>query len=214
MFIVLPRPPSRLDRQPTTNLVVSTVYDVHGQPIAKFTPKEVVFLWSDSSAVQALPKRRGLRFYAHGGIDVFAIVRASFTNLRRGGVHEGASTLTHNRARIFPDLERTFAQDPRGDPRLRVEKPYQDEILYLYLNQVYSATATTASRRRAGTISGRAWRGSPWPSGAARVSQVAERNSPYRFFRRPGKTTRVPAGCSRKGSSQGGLPEALETPSA
>jgi penicillin-binding protein 1A len=136
--------PDRLDLKSTYEpAVVSTVYDVQEKPIGEFylqrrfvVPLEQI----PRHVVQALLAAEDSRFYVHRGIDLVAIVRAAFANLRKRGVHEGASTLTQQLVRgFFLTPERTFSRKIReAILAYRVEKNHtKDEILYLYFNQVY-----------------------------------------------------------------------------
>ena len=136
--------PDRLDLKSAYQpAVVSTVYDMQEKPIGEFylqrrfvVPLEQI----PRHVVQALLAAEDSRFYAHRGIDVVAIARASFANLRKRGVHEGASTLTQQLVRgFFLTPERTFSRKIReAILAYRVEKNHtKDEILYLYFNQVY-----------------------------------------------------------------------------
>ncbi|MCS6765688.1 MAG: penicillin-binding protein 1A [Candidatus Protistobacter heckmanni] len=79
------------------------------------------------------------RFYEHGGVDYVGVIRAGVVNLR-GGLSQGASTITMQVARnFFLSSEKTF-----------VRKIYEmllaykieanltkDQILELYMNQIY-----------------------------------------------------------------------------
>ena len=136
--------PSRLDLMSAYRpAVVSTVYDLHGQPIGEFYHQRRIVVPLNRMpphVIQALLAAEDSRFFAHGGVDVFAIVRAIFSNLRRGAVHEGASTITQQLVRgFFLTPERTLGRKVReAILAYRVEKNHtKEEILYLYLNQVY-----------------------------------------------------------------------------
>src|SRR4051812_751910 len=136
--------PSRLDLKSTYQpAVVSTVYDANEKPIGEFYLQRRIVVPLERippHVVRALLAAEDSRFYVHRGIDVFAIVRASFANLRKRGVHEGASTLTQQLVRgFFLTPERTFQRKIReAILAYRVEKNHtKDEILYLYFNQVY-----------------------------------------------------------------------------
>ena len=136
--------PDRLDLASTYEpAVVSTVYDMHEKPIGEFYLQRRIVVPLDripQHVVKALLAAEDSRFYTHRGVDIYAIVRASFANLKRRGVHEGASTLTQQLVRgFFLTPERTFSRKIReAILAYRVEKNHtKDEILYLYLNQVY-----------------------------------------------------------------------------
>ncbi|MBI3604246.1 MAG: PBP1A family penicillin-binding protein [Nitrospirae bacterium] len=80
------------------------------------------------------------RFFEHPGLDVFGIVRAFWTNLRRGGKVEGASTITQQLTRsLFLSPERTYGRKFKElilayKMELILSK---EQILELYLNQIY-----------------------------------------------------------------------------
>ncbi len=84
------------------------------------------------------------QFYSHPGYDLFAIARAIVQNLQKGSVVSGASTITQQIARnlLFTPEER-FRITARRKTRevlvaAEITRHYsKDEILELYLNQVY-----------------------------------------------------------------------------
>ena len=81
-----------------------------------------------------------VRFFEHPGLDYIGMLRAAWTNLRRGSKVEGASTITQQLARsLFLSSERTFDRKVRElilayKMELVLTK---DKILELYLNQIY-----------------------------------------------------------------------------
>ncbi|MCP4228732.1 MAG: penicillin-binding protein, partial [bacterium] len=80
------------------------------------------------------------RFYKHNGIDLEAIGRAAWRNLKAWALVEGGSTLTQQLTReMFLTKERTIIRKLKEQLlALEVEKSYtKEEILYFYLNQVY-----------------------------------------------------------------------------
>ena len=89
---------------------------------------------------QAVIAVEDARFFEHPGLDVIGIARAVWTNLRRGGKVEGASTITQQLARsLFLSTERTYGRKIRElilayKMELILSK---EEILELYLNQIY-----------------------------------------------------------------------------
>jgi len=80
------------------------------------------------------------RFYRHHGIDLRGIARAFYTNLRRGGIYQGGSTITQQLAKnYFLTPEKTFSRKLREMAlALVMEIMYEkDEILEIYLNEIY-----------------------------------------------------------------------------
>jgi penicillin-binding protein 1C len=83
-------------------------------------------------------------FYTHKGYDPFAILRAFWQNLQGGETVSGASTITQQLARALlftPEerLSRTYMRKVReAILASEVERRYtKDEILELYLNEIY-----------------------------------------------------------------------------
>jgi penicillin-binding protein 1B len=80
------------------------------------------------------------RFYSHRGIDPFAILRASWANLRSGGIVQGGSTLTQQLMKnFFLGDERTLQRKVKEAlMALVAERKYsKEEILENYLNEIY-----------------------------------------------------------------------------
>lgn len=80
------------------------------------------------------------QFYHHGGIDYMGVARAAVLNFTSGGVKQGASTITMQVARNFYlSPERTFNR--KFNEILLTHKIEnslsKDDILQLYLNQIY-----------------------------------------------------------------------------
>lgn len=80
------------------------------------------------------------RFYEHGGVDFIGIVRAAVTDYRSGGATQGASTITMQLARaVFLHPHATIQRKMQEMLiSIQLEKKFtKDEILELYMNQVY-----------------------------------------------------------------------------
>lgn len=79
-------------------------------------------------------------FYQHEGIDYSGIARAFLTNMKEGRLVQGGSTITQQVAKSFLlSKERTISRKVKDLLLARKieEKFSKEEILYLYLNQVY-----------------------------------------------------------------------------
>ena len=80
------------------------------------------------------------RFFEHPGLDVWGILRATWTNFKRGGKIQGASTITQQLARsLFLTPERTFRRKIR-ELFLALKMEFiltKEQILEMYLNQIY-----------------------------------------------------------------------------
>lgn len=80
------------------------------------------------------------KFYEHKGIDISGIIRAFYKNIRGQKIIEGGSTITQQLARnLFLSHRRTFARKIKEILiSFQMERKYsKDEILELYLNQIY-----------------------------------------------------------------------------
>ena len=79
-------------------------------------------------------------FYEHRGIDFLGIARAALANLRAGDVVQGGSTITQQVVKaLLLTPERSYRRKLREAMlSLKLEREVsKDEILYLYLNQIY-----------------------------------------------------------------------------
>ena len=79
-------------------------------------------------------------FYSHSGIDPFGIARAFMVNLKAGRVVQGGSTITQQVAKSFLDNKERSIVRKIKDIILAYELEKhltKEEILFLYLNQVY-----------------------------------------------------------------------------
>lgn len=81
------------------------------------------------------------RFYNHGAIDIIAIGRAIFTNLKEWELREGGSTITQQTAKNLyfitenDVISRKVAEILLG---IELEKQYsKDDIIELYVNTIY-----------------------------------------------------------------------------
>lgn len=83
------------------------------------------------------------RFYSHWGVDLVGVLRAAVVNLRAGQVQQGGSSITQQLARTvlreYTGTENSLARKWREAlAALKLENRYsKDEILVLYLNNVY-----------------------------------------------------------------------------
>lgn len=98
------------------------------------------------------------RFYEHSGIDARAIARQLFTNVRERRVAGGASTLTMQLAkRLYSSSEKTFNRKVQ-DMALAVmmeRELTKDQILELYLNQVFFGSRAYGIRAAASVYFGK-----------------------------------------------------------
>lgn len=80
------------------------------------------------------------KFFEHKGVDYFGVARAMFANFKAGKVVQGGSTITQQVAKsLLLSSERSITRKVKDfilAQRIE-EKLSKQEILYLYLNQVY-----------------------------------------------------------------------------
>ncbi len=90
--------------------------------------------------IKAFLAAEDTKFFEHKGIDYLGIMRAIYKNLKAGSTRQGASTITQQVAKnVFLSSERTYSRKIKeAILAYRLEKHLsKEEILYLYLNQIY-----------------------------------------------------------------------------
>lgn len=89
---------------------------------------------------QAILAAEDDRFYEHGGVDYFGVIRAALSNISSGGAKQGASTITMQLARnFFLTKEKTLSRK-FNEVLLTFKIEHhlsKDQILELYINQIY-----------------------------------------------------------------------------
>jgi len=123
--------------------LVTQVYSIDQQLIGQFfIERRILTPVADipEGLRRAVIAVEDVRFFEHPGLDYIGMLRAAWTNVRRGGKFEGASTITQQLARsLFLSSERTFDRKVRElilayKMELVLTK---EQILELYLNQIY-----------------------------------------------------------------------------
>ncbi len=90
--------------------------------------------------VYAFVAAEDANFFKHRGVDFSAIARAAFKDVVSGGFHQGGSTITQQTVKnLFLTPERSVGRKLKElIMAYRIEKQMtKEEILYLYLNQIY-----------------------------------------------------------------------------
>jgi penicillin-binding protein 1A len=120
------------------------IYDVKGTQLASLhdeANRDVVPIDKISPELKrALLAIEDSSFYSHQGINATGIGRALVTNINKGGVTEGGSTLTMQLIKnLFLSQKREFTRKlAEAVLSIRLEQVFRkDEILSMYLNQVY-----------------------------------------------------------------------------
>lgn len=126
--------------------VTSRVHAGDGRLIAEFARERRIFVPIDRippNLSNAFLAAEDAHFYEHGGLDFLGIVRATINNIGnvlRDDRLEGASTITQQVAKNF-----LLSSDQRLERKVRemilarrIERAFEkDEILELYLNEIY-----------------------------------------------------------------------------
>ena len=122
----------------------SYIYDIKGRLLTRLhgeANRELVPLEAISPELKtAVIAVEDSSFYEHNGINPYSIGRAIVVNVRKGGVQEGASTLTMQLVKnLFLTQERTFSRKlAEAILAVRVEQVFsKEEILEMYLNNIY-----------------------------------------------------------------------------
>lgn len=122
----------------------SYIYDVKGRLLTNLhgeANREVASLKQVSPNLKlAVVAIEDSNFYRHSGLNPYSIGRAALANYKKGGVSEGASTLTMQLVKnLFLTHERTFSRKlAEAILAIRVEQVFsKDEVLEMYLNNIY-----------------------------------------------------------------------------
>jgi penicillin-binding protein 1A len=136
----LPRINSLMDYRPP---IVTTVYAEDQRKIGEFFKERRILTPLDeipAMLINAFVAAEDSRFFKHQGIDLVSILRAFLKNLEAGAIKQGGSTITQQVTRSFLlTPERSYVRKVREVIlSYRIEKAFtKQEILYLYLNQIY-----------------------------------------------------------------------------
>ena len=162
----LPRVDRLADYKPP---IVSQVFGDDGSLVGEFYLERRIVVPVNKmprKLIQAFVAAEDANFYSHKGIDYFGILRAAFKNLLSMRKKEGASTITQQVTKsMLLTPEKKFSRKIKEAilaTRME-EKLSKDEILYLYLNQIYLGGGPTAFRPRPKPILARTWISSIWP---------------------------------------------------
>ena len=136
----LPQITSLADYHPS---VITTVHSDDHRKIAEFYIERRIVVPLEEipeQLKQAFIAAEDARFYQHQGIDIYSIIRAFFKNLEAGTIVQGGSTITQQVTKSFLlTPERSYERKIKeAILAYRIDKTFsKEEILYLYLNQIY-----------------------------------------------------------------------------
>ena len=123
--------------------IVTSVFSDDGRKIGEFyEERRIVIPLSEmpDNLIKAFVSAEDSRFREHLGIDIISIIRASLKNFKAGTIVQGGSTITQQVTKSFLlTPERTYERKIKeAILAYRIEKKFtKDEILFLYLNQIY-----------------------------------------------------------------------------
>jgi penicillin-binding protein 1A len=123
--------------------LTSTVLDRHGTPIGEFFEfrrRLTALAEVPEVVIQAFLAAEDRSFYEHTGVDYLSILRAAWVNLRGGETLQGGSTITQQTVKqLLLTPERTYRRKMRELLLARrIEQSFsKEEILFLYLNEIY-----------------------------------------------------------------------------
>ena len=122
---------------------VTKIFSEEGEVIGEFfyEKREVVSLDRiPNYLIQAFIAGEDARFFQHKGLDYLAILRALFRNIFSGEMAQGGSTITQQVVKsLLLSPEKSFSRKIReAILAYKIEKYLtKEEILFLYLNQIY-----------------------------------------------------------------------------
>ena len=136
----LPKITTLEDYAPPT---VTSVYSDDGRKIGElYKQRRIVIPLEEmpKDLINAFVAAEDSRFREHPGVDIYSIFRAFVKNFKAGTIVQGGSTITQQVAKsFFLTPARTYKRKIKeAILAYRIEKHFsKDEILYLYLNQIY-----------------------------------------------------------------------------
>lgn len=119
------------------------IFSIEGDLIGEFGEEKRAFVKIEQTPDvlrKAIIAAEDERFYEHGGVDYIGVVRAALSNFAAASARQGASTITMQVARnFFLSTEKTFSRKfNEALLAFKIEHSLtKDEILQLYINQIY-----------------------------------------------------------------------------
>ncbi|MCK5509297.1 MAG: PBP1A family penicillin-binding protein [Desulfobacterales bacterium] len=136
----LPKISSLSDYRPS---LITTVYSDDNRKIAEFyKERRIILPISEMSEmlINAFIAAEDARFFKHKGIDLSSIIRAYLKNIEAGTIVQGGSTITQQVTKsLLLTPERNYTRKVKeAILAYRIDKKFtKEEILFLYLNQIY-----------------------------------------------------------------------------
>jgi len=168
--------------------LITMVYSDDGRKIAEFYKERRILVPLNeipSYLTAAFIAAEDSRFFTHKGLDLHGILRAALKNIEAGAVVQGGSTITQQVTKSFLlTPERSFRRKLReAILAYRIDKTFtKEDILYLYLNQIYLGHGAYGVAAAAENYFGKQVRELSLPESAmlAGLPQAPSRYSPFR----------------------------------
>ncbi len=135
--------PSPTSLQTIAPPVKTIVYDIRGKMVHEFYKENrniIPLRQIPKTMIDAILSIEDRRFYSHWGIDPIRLLGALANDIAAGRAEQGGSTITQQLARnLFLTHEKTVMRKIKEAVlAVRIEQTYtKDEILEMYLNQIY-----------------------------------------------------------------------------
>jgi len=172
--------------------VITTVFSDDHRKIAEFfKERRIVIPLSQMSPMlkNAFIAAEDARFYNHKGIDVLSIIRAFFKNIEAGAIVQGGSTITQQVAKsFFLTPQKSYVRKIKeAILAYRIDRKFtKEEILFLYLNQIYLGHGAYGVEAASENYFGKSAQGLNLAECAilAGLPQAPSRYSPFRYPQR------------------------------
>jgi penicillin-binding protein 1A len=169
--------------------IITTVYSDDGRKIAEFFEERRIIRPLDEipqELINAFIAAEDSRFYKHKGIDFYSIIRAFIKNLQAGSIVQGGSTITQQVTKSFLlSPERSYTRKLKeAILAYRIDKVFnKDEVLFLYLNQIYLGHGAYGVEAAAGNYFGKPAKDLNLAECAilAGLPQAPSKYSPFRY---------------------------------
>jgi len=154
----LPRVDRLADYKPP---IVSQVFGDDGVLVGEFYLERRIVVPVNKmprKLIQAFVAAEDANFYSHKGIDYLGIMRAAFKNLITMSKKEGASTITQQVTKsmlLTPEKKYSRKIKEAILAKRMEDRLSKDEILYLYLNQIYLGAGSYGVQAAAETYFGK-----------------------------------------------------------
>jgi penicillin-binding protein 1A len=172
--------------------LATQILSADGTPIGYlFKEKRILVSLSELplQLIQAFIASEDARFYSHGGLDFFGILRALWKNIWAGEIIQGGSTITQQVTKsLLLSPEKSLARKVKEAVLAYHLDHYlsKNEILYIYLNQIYLGHGAYGIEAAAQTYFGKNARDLTLAESAllAGLPQAPSRYSPFLHFQK------------------------------